>query len=553
MAKKEVKKEKTKSKSKVKEVDEKEQPQVLNSVENLSEMIINIVTNIKEENYKMLTTDKTLTSSQKMKLRNNMYAALSILKALNNLYTEEEKAILDISTYRTAMCTFKETNHKKLSSLLKDGRESTIESYKSLCDDIVKELDKLDDSYTSVIVELTANDDDTTQYVLKKIPTTKLDDILLNTIKKLIKVREHIKREQNKSTHGKISTEYFRGDNIIARMSESLDYFKEDDITEPFTQNMVRYILETLSIRFNIMKNPDTTKPEKLEQLKEFNRIISKMDATNFVNSASILFDTHFDYTQLLHVYHELEDALSTHIHTKKLSLLKELDTLLSKLQKDILKYTKAYKKCLSKSAYNKLAEKLKTYSFIDNNSKIDNDYEDEEDDKEIIEDEIIDEDIDSEEDIDTDDEDSIYEDEDEESLYTDLDYDDLDDLDDEVEATKLVSSRKVKTEAFDISDDSIPNLYDNDDYSDDSIEKDNSVSKALSTVGSKKQKEASIKPTTDSINEMVKSNTKPSPKTTTRPKATTPKTTTQKPKPKDYNNIGARLSGLTSLLNKKK
>ena len=386
-----AKKVENKKKKKVNEVEEKEQSQVINTIDNLSEMIISILSNVKDENYKLLTTDKNLSYRQKMKLRSNMYVALSIIKALNNLYECEEKAILDSTLYKKAMCVFKETNHKKLSSLLKSGRDATIESYKALCEDIVKELDKLDESYTTLVVELSTNEDGTSQYVLKQVPLVKLDEVLLNTIKKLIKVREHIKREQSKNNQGQVSTDFFRGDNIISRMSETLDYFKEDSLTEPFTNNMVRYILETLSIRFNIMKNPDTTKPEKLEQLKEFNKIISKMEATNLINSASILFETHFDYTQLSHIYNELEDALSTHQHAKKLALLKELDTLLSKLHKDIKKLTTAFKKSLSKSAYKKLEEKLKTYSFIDNNSKIDNELEDEDVDEEL--DETIDED----------------------------------------------------------------------------------------------------------------------------------------------------------------
>ena len=129
-----------KKKTKVNEVEEKEQSQILNTADNLAEMVVSVLTNIKDENYKLLTTDKNLSYRQKMKLRSNMYVALSILKALNNLYDCEEKAILDITTYRKAMCVFKETNHKKLSSLLKDGRDSTIESYKELCEDIVKEI-----------------------------------------------------------------------------------------------------------------------------------------------------------------------------------------------------------------------------------------------------------------------------------------------------------------------------------------------------------------------------------------------------------------------------
>jgi hypothetical protein len=232
--------EKTKKK-KVTEVEEKEQSQILNTADNLAEMIVSILTNIKEENYKMLTTDKNLSYRQKMKLRSNMYVALSILKGLNNLYECEEKAILDTTTYKKAMCVFKETNHKKLSSLLKDGRDSTIESYKALCEDIIKELDKLDESYTSVVVELSENENGT-QYVLKQVPVVKLDDILLNSIKKLIKVREHVKREQSKSNQNQVSSDFFRGENIIARMGETLDYFKEcinanDSFNEEFEKN----------------------------------------------------------------------------------------------------------------------------------------------------------------------------------------------------------------------------------------------------------------------------------------------------------------------------
>ncbi|MBO7219490.1 MAG: hypothetical protein J6V40_05910, partial [Clostridia bacterium] len=410
--------EKTKKK-KVTEVEEKEQSQILNTADNLAEMIVSILTNIKEENYKMLTTDKNLSYRQKMKLRSNMYVALSILKALNNLYECEEKAILDTTTYKKAMCVFKETNHKKLSSLLKDGRDSTIESYKELCEDIIKELDKLDESYTSVVVELNENENGT-QYVLKQVPVVKLDDILLNSIKKLIKVREHVKREQSKSNQNQVSSDFFRGENIIARMGETLDYFKEDKLTEPFTNNMVRYILETLSIRFNIMKNPETLKPEKLEQLKEFNRIISKMDATSLINAASTLFEAHFNYTQLTHVYNELEDALSTHQHTKKLALLKELDTLLSKLEHDIKKYTTAFKKSLTKSAYRKLEEKLKTYSFIDNNNRIDNELD--------LEEETPTENVDAEVENNTDEEDiwTDEEDNEEDSIYADDEDDDF-------------------------------------------------------------------------------------------------------------------------------
>ena len=56
--------EKTKKK-KVTEVEEKDQPQILNTADNLADMIVSILTNIKEENYKMLTTDKNLSYRQK--------------------------------------------------------------------------------------------------------------------------------------------------------------------------------------------------------------------------------------------------------------------------------------------------------------------------------------------------------------------------------------------------------------------------------------------------------------------------------------------------------
>ena len=545
--------EKTKKK-KVTEVEEKEQSQILNTADNLAEMIVSILTNIKEENYKMLTTDKNLSYRQKMKLRSNMYVALSILKALNNLYECEEKAILDTTTYKKAMCVFKETNHKKLSSLLKDGRDSTIESYKELCEDIIKELDKLDESYTSVVVELSENENGT-QYVLKQVPVVKLDDILLSSIKKLIKVREHVKREQSKSNQNQVSSDFFRGENIIARMGETLDYFKEDKLTEPFTNNMVRYILETLSIRFNIMKNPETLKPEKLEQLKEFNRIISKMDATSLINAASTLFEAHFNYTQLTHVYNELEDALSTHQHTKKLALLKELDTLLSKLEHDIKKYTTAFKKSLTKSAYRKLEEKLKTYSFIDNNNRIDNELD--------LEEETPTENVDAEVENNTDEEDiwTDEEDNEEDSIYADDEDDDFLDEEDyymeedepldyseediSKQTTKVVNSRKLKQEKpTDLYDYDIPDLYDNDISSTD-LEKDEQISKALTMVGSKKERETTIKPSKDSIDEMVAENTKP------RTKKTSVEKVTNTPN-KDYNNIGARLSKLSGLLNKK-
>lgn len=556
-----AKKVENKKKKKVNEVEEKEQSQVINTIDNLSEMIISILSNVKDENYKLLTTDKNLSYRQKMKLRSNMYVALSIIKALNNLYECEEKAILDSALYKKAMCVFKETNHKKLSSLLKSGRDATIESYKALCEDIVKELDKLDESYTTLVVELSTNEDGTSQYVLKQVPLVKLDEVLLNTIKKLIKIREHIKREQSKNNQGQVSTDFFRGDNIIARMSETLDYFKEDSLTEPFTNNMVRYILETLSIRFNIMKNLDTTKPEKLEQLKEFNKIISKMEATNLINSASILFETHFDYTQLSHIYNELEDALSTHQHAKKLALLKELDTLLSKLYKDIKKLTTAFKKSLSKSAYKKLEEKLKTYSFIDNNSKIDNELEDEDVDEEL--DETIDEEDTDEttyeednfdDDIDDDDEGIYADDEDDDyALYGDED----DFVEDEEESPKItnpteekykiVNSKKIKKSESNIMYDyDIPDLYDNDeiDTSDKAL-KDKDMAKKLSSISSQTTKEESVKPTTDSINEMVKPKTKKAPNTSK-------EKDDAKPTFKDYNNIGARLSKLSGLLNKK-
>ena len=546
--------EKTKKK-KVNEVEEKDQPQIINTADNLAEMIVSILTNIKEENYKMLTTDKNLSYRQKMKLRSNMYVALSILKALNNLYECEEKAILDTTTYKKAMCVFKETNHKKLSSLLKEGRDSTIESYKALCDDIVKELDKLDESYTSMVVELTTNEDETTQYVLKQVPVVKLDDILLNTIKKLIKVREHVKREQSKNNQSQVSSDFFRGENIIARMSETLDYFKEDSLTAPFTNNMVRYILETLSIRFNIMKNPETLKPEKLEQLKEFNKIISKMDATNLINAASTLFEAHFDYTQLMHVYNELEDALSTHQHTKKLALLKELDTLLAKLQSDVKKYTTAFKKSLTKSNYKKLEEKLKTYSFIDNNNKIDNELELEEEKLEENVDNVVENDSD-EDDIwaeeEDDEEDSIYADDEDDDFLEEEDYDmqedeSLEDSEEDIskQTTKVVNSRKIKQETHtELYDYDIPDLYDNDTTIIDQ-EKDEHISKALTMVGSNKAKETFVKPSKDSINEMVAENIKP------RTKKTTVENVTNTPN-KDYNNIGARLSKLSGLLNKK-
>ena len=546
--------EKTKKK-KVNEVEEKDQPQIINTADNLAEMIVSILTNIKEENYKMLTTDKNLSYRQKMKLRSNMYVALSILKALNNLYECEEKAILDTTTYKKAMCVFKETNHKKLSSLLKEGRDSTIESYKALCDDIVKELDKLDESYTSMVVELTTNEDETTQYVLKQVPVVKLDDILLNTIKKLIKVREHVKREQSKNNQSQVSSDFFRGENIIARMSETLDYFKEDSLTAPFTNNMVRYILETLSIRFNIMKNPETLKPEKLEQLKEFNKIISKMDATSLINAASTLFEAHFNYTQLTHVYNELEDALSTHQHTKKLALLKELDTLLAKLQSDVKKYTTAFKKSLTKSNYKKLEEKLKTYSFIDNNNKIDNELELEEETLEENVDNVVENDSD-EDDIwaeeEDDEEDSIYADDEDDDFLEEEDYDmqedeSLEDSEEDIskQTTKVVNSRKIKQETHtELYDYDIPDLYDNDTTIIDQ-EKDEHISKALTMVGSNKAKETFVKPSKDSINEMVAENIKP------RTKKTTVENVTNTPN-KDYNNIGARLSKLSGLLNKK-
>ncbi|MBQ9791117.1 MAG: hypothetical protein IJW28_00865 [Clostridia bacterium] len=556
-----AKKVENKKKKKVNEVEEKEQSQVINTIDNLSEMIISILSNVKDENYKLLTTDKNLSYRQKMKLRSNMYVALSIIKALNNLYECEEKAILDSALYKKAMCVFKETNHKKLSSLLKSGRDATIESYKALCEDIVKELDKLDESYTTLVVELSTNEDGTSQYVLKQVPLVKLDEVLLNTIKKLIKVREHIKREQSKNNQGQVSTDFFRGDNIISRMSETLDYFKEDSLTEPFTNNMVRYILETLSIRFNIMKNPDTTKPEKLEQLKEFNKIISKMEATNLINSASILFETHFDYTQLSHIYNELEDALSTHQHAKKLALLKELDTLLSKLHKDIKKLTTAFKKSLSKSAYKKLEEKLKTYSFIDNNSKIDNELEDEDVDEELdesIDEEDTDETTYEEDNFDgdiDDDDDGIYADEEDDdyALYGDED----DFVEDEEESPKItnpteekykiVNSKKIKKSESNIMYDyDIPDLYDNDeiDISDKAL-KDKDMAKKLSSISSQTTKEESVKPTTNSINEMVKPKTKKAPNTSK-------EKDDAKPTFKDYNNIGARLSKLSGLLNKK-
>ena len=547
-----------KKKTKVNEVEEKEQSQILNTADNLAEMVVSVLTNIKEENYKLLTTDKNLSYRQKMKLRSNMYVALSILKALNNLYDCEEKAILDITTYRKAMCVFKETNHKKLSSLLKDGRDSTIESYKELCEDIVKELDKLDESYTSLVIELNENENGT-QYVLKQVPVVKLDDILLNSIKKLIKVREHVKREQSKNNQNQVASEFFRGENIIARMSETLDYFKEDKLTEPFTNNMVRYILETLSIRFNIMKNPDTLKPEKLEQLKEFNKIISKMEATSLINAASTLFETHFDYIQLTHVYNELEDALSTHQHTKKLALLKELDTLISKLEHDVKKYTTAFKKSLSKSAYRKLEEKLKTYSFIDNNNRIDNELEEEQDYK-VAEDEILDEEDSLDEDLSDDeidsDDDGIYDEDDDDDLYGDedeLDEDyDIDDIDEEYneevitkQTTKVVNSKKLKhSTPTNLYDYDIPDLYDDNIEPEDS-NLDSTISDALSVVGTKKTKETTIRPSKDSINEMVAENTK------TKAKKTSVAKVTNNTK-KDYNNIGARLGRISDLLNKK-
>ena len=547
-----------KKKTKVNEVEEKEQSQILNTADNLAEIVVSVLTNIKEENYKLLTTDKNLSYRQKMKLRSNMYVALSILKALNNLYECEEKAILDITTYRKAMCVFKETNHKKLSSLLKDGRDSTIESYKYLCEDIVKELDKLDESYTSLVIELNENENGT-QYVLKQVPVVKLDDILLNSIKKLIKVREHVKREQSKNNQNQVASEFFRGENIIARMSETLDYFKEDKLTEPFTNNMVRYILETLSIRFNIMKNPDTLKPEKLEQLKEFNKIISKMEATSLINAASTLFETHFDYIQLTHVYNELEDALSTHQHTKKLALLKELDTLISKLEHDVKKYTTAFKKSLSKSAYRKLEEKLKTYSFIDNNNRIDNELEEEQEYK-VAEDEILDEEDSLDEDLSDDeidsDNDGIYDEDDDDDLYGDedeLDEDyDIDDIDEEYneevitkQTTKVVNSKKLKhSTPTNLYDYDIPDLYDDNIEPEDS-NLDSTISDALSVVGTKKTKETTIRPSKDSINEMVAENTK------TKAKKTSVAKVTNNTK-KDYNNIGARLGRISDLLNKK-
>ena len=547
-----------KKKTKVNEVEEKEQSQILNTADNLAEIVVSVLTNIKEENYKLLTTDKNLSYRQKMKLRSNMYVALSILKALNNLYECEEKAILDITTYRKAMCVFKETNHKKLSSLLKDGRDSTIESYKDLCEDIVKELDKLDESYTSLVIELNENENGT-QYVLKQVPVVKLDDILLNSIKKLIKVREHVKREQSKNNQNQVASEFFRGENIIARMSETLDYFKEDKLTEPFTNNMVRYILETLSIRFNIMKNPDTLKPEKLEQLKEFNKIISKMEATSLINAASTLFETHFDYIQLTHVYNELEDALSTHQHTKKLALLKELDTLISKLEHDVKKYTTAFKKSLSKSAYRKLEEKLKTYSFIDNNNRIDNELEEEQDYK-VAEDEILDEEDSLDEDLSDDeidsDDDGIYDEDDDDDLYGDedeLDEDyDIDDIDEKYneevitkQTTKVVNSKKLKhSTPTNLYDYDIPDLYDDNIEPEDS-NLDSTISDALSVVGTKKTKETTIRPSKDSINEMVAENTK------TKAKKTSVAKVTNNTK-KDYNNIGARLGRISDLLNKK-
>ena len=91
-----------------------------------------------------------------------------------------------------------------------------------------------------------------------------------------------------------------------------------------------------------------------------------------------------------------------------------------------------------------------------------------------------------------------------------------------------------------------IPDLYDNDeiDTSDKAL-KDKDMAKKLSSISSQTTKEESVKPTTDSINEMVKPKTKKAPNTSK-------EKDDAKPTFKDYNNIGARLSKLSGLLNKK-
>ena len=212
------------------------------------------------------------------------------------------------------------------------------------------------------------------------------------------------------------------------------------------------------------------------------------------------------------------------------------------------------FKKSLTKSNYRKLEEKLKTYSFIDNNNRIENDLEVEEK-TPITNEEIVEENDTDEEDIwadDEDDDDSIYADDDEDDFLDEEEYlQDVETIEEDPEedisqqTTKVVNSRKLKHETHtDLYDYDIPDLYDNDTTTIDT-EKDENISKALTMVGSKKAKETFVKPSKDSINEMVAENTK------TRTKKTTIEKVTNTPN-KDYNNIGARLSKISGLLNKK-
>ena len=551
---------KSKSKSKTPETTENV---VLNTLDNISEIVTSILANIKEENFKILTTDKELSYKQKMKLRNNMYVSLSILKALNNMYEYEEKAILDTTIYRTAMCVFRETGNNKLATLLKEGRESTIESYKELCDEIVKELDKLDESYTTKVVEGISHEDGTTEYTLKQMPLAKLDTSMINTIKKLIKTRETIKREQSKAIQAKINVEYFRGDTIVSRLNETLDYLKQDKLMNTFTPNMIRYILETMTIRFNILKNPDTTKPEKLEQMKEYNKIISSMDTSSFVNSATNLFDAHYNYTQLMHIYNQLEEALSIHQHTKKLVLLKELDTILSKLDKDIKKYSKTFQKCVNKTSFKKINARLDTYTFLDDDEveptptkKRTTTNEDLVIEEPIVEEESIedtDTPQDTNEDIDTsDDSDEEYDD-------ISIEYDtDSTNTKEPFERIKVVNSRNINT-VIDNDDSDLPELYEEDALEQETTTTNNSkyLSELLASLTKQKSTNEKISPTTESINEMVEENVdKKQTKQTKKPdKKSTPKPTeklkTSTPK-KDVPSIGDRLSRISNLLNKK-